>query len=286
MTSTDPPRIKLRAADVADFDALADLLCEGFGCWDRAYWTKGFAHMQARAIPPGYPRYGFVLEADGVVVGVVLTLFSVFNGLLRCNVSSWYVRKAYQAYGTLMVNRVYRYREATIINASPARFTRPLIEAQGCRRYSEGQVICVPALSTGEPARVRRYVDADAPRMRDDEEAVMMAYHAARGCIALVCEAGETLTPLVFVRRTVRRVWPPYAQLLYCRDTGDFVRFAKPVGRFLLASGMGLVALDGTGPIRGLSGVFLRGHAPRYFKGERAPALNDLAYTEAAVLGV
>ena len=63
----------------------------------------------------------------------------------------------------------------------------------------------------------------------------------------------------------------PCAQLIYCRDIADFVRFAGPIGR---------------GPIAGVAGTYRRGTAPKYFRGPLRPRLGDLAYTEYALLGV
>ena len=78
----------------------------------------------------------------------------------------------------------------------------------------------------------------------------------------------------------------PCAQLIYCRDIADFVRFAGPLGRFLALRGRPFVIVDSNGPIPGLVGIYRRGSMPKYFKGPRRPRLGDLAYTEYALLGV
>ena len=78
----------------------------------------------------------------------------------------------------------------------------------------------------------------------------------------------------------------PCAQLIYCRDIADFVRFAGPIGRFLALRGRPLVIVDANGPIAGVAGTYRRGTAPKYFRGPLRPRLGDLAYTEYALLGV
>jgi len=78
----------------------------------------------------------------------------------------------------------------------------------------------------------------------------------------------------------------PCAQLIYCRDVGDFVRFAGPIGRRLLRHGRPFVIVDANAPIEGLIGLYRRGSMPRYFKGPQQPRLGDLAFTEYAVIGV
>jgi hypothetical protein len=89
----------------------------------------------------------------------------------------------------------------------------------------------------------------------------------------------------VFRPRLVRG-FIPCAQLIYCRDVSNLVRFAGPVGRALARHGRPLMLIDANGPIPGLFGWFSRGRMPKYFKGPQRPRLGDLAYTEYAVLGV
>ena len=78
----------------------------------------------------------------------------------------------------------------------------------------------------------------------------------------------------------------PCAQLVYCRDVDDFVRFARPIGRFLARRGQALVLIDANGPIPALIGRYFDAKMPKYFKGPDRPRLGDLAYTEAAMFGV
>jgi hypothetical protein len=75
----------------------------------------------------------------------------------------------------------------------------------------------------------------------------------------------------------------PGAQLIYCRDVNDVVRFAKPIGRYLAARGLFLVSIDANGPIPGMIGTHLAGKSPRFFKGQACPRIGDLAYTQMAM---
>jgi hypothetical protein len=48
-----------------------------------------------RALPalPGYPRYGYLLDEDGAVQGLILLLSSRnAEGVPRANLTSWYAR--------------------------------------------------------------------------------------------------------------------------------------------------------------------------------------------------
>ena len=81
----------------------------------------------------------------------------------------------------------------------------------------------------------------------------------------------ESAYPFVFRRRLVKSTIP-CAQLIYCRDIADFVRFAGPIGRLLARRGRPLVIIDANGPIAGVVGWYSRGNMPKYFKGPQRPA--------------
>ena len=70
----------------------------------------------------------------------------------------------------------------------------------------------------------------------------------------------------------------PFARLVYCRDVEDFVRFAGPLGRYLVRRGFPLVVLDANGPVPGLIGKYSNDF-PKYFKGPDKPRLGDMAYS-------
>ena len=84
-----------------------------------------------------------------------------------------------------------------------------------------------------------------------------------------VVRDARTRLPVRVPPRLVRG-FVPCAQLIYCRDVSDLVRFAGPVGRVLARHGRPLVLIDANGPISGLLGWFGRGRMPRYFKGPTA----------------
>jgi hypothetical protein len=283
-------QLRCRQIVEGDFDALASLLNKAFSCWSHGYWMDGLTHMRDRESPQGFPRYGFLLESGGKIVGVILTIFTAAGEgearKVRCNVSSWYVEPEFRGHGSPMISQVFKYKNVTILNVSALVHTWPILKHQGYVRYSEGQMISVPALQPGPlGVRVRAYDPSMAPRLRDADEAALMAYHAGRGCLALVCEKDGVLTPFVFLKRPLK-LGVSYVQLAYCRDTADFVRFAGPLGRHLLARGLPMAVLDAEGPVKGLVGRFVKDRVPKFYRGPDRPRLNDLAYTEAVVLGV
>ena len=110
----------------------------------------------------------------------------------------------------------------------------------------------------------------------------ILLQHAELGCVSLWCATGERAYPFVFRKRFVRHIFP-CAQLIYCNDVADLVRFA---GRVLAWRGLPFVIVDASAPVPGLVGWYSHGNMPKYFKGPQPPHLGDLAYTEYAVMGV
>jgi hypothetical protein len=275
-----PPQVRCRQIRPADLEAVADLLTRGFPERPRKYWTSALARLELRCAPQGCPQFGYLLEADGVPVGVQLLIFSETGGAIRCNVSSWYVEPTHRGHAALLASLASKLKHVTYVNTSAALHTWPILDALGYRRYNHGQFAAVPALKPGA-GRVRRLTDAD----RDLPEYDLLAAHAEAGCIALICQTAEGPEPFVFLARRVAGMPFAAAQLIYARDTGRFVACAGPIGRFLLRRGAPLVICDAPAPIRGLTGLWFKHRGPRYFKGPERPRLNDLAFTEMVVFG-
>ncbi len=233
----------------------------------------------------------WTVESGDIAVGALLLICSTLRegGRLatRCNLSSWYVEPAYRAYATLLVSQALGHKDVTYTNVSAAPHTWPIIEAQGFSRYCDGIFVAVPMLKElfgGSGVRVFEARQNPAARFDASEQDILQR-HAEHGCISLWCETAKGAYPFVFRPRVVRRA-VPCAQLIYCRDIGDFVRFAGPIGRYLAWRGKPFVIIDSNGAIPGLIGTFRPGSMAKYFKGPQRPRLGDLAYTEYVVLGV
>jgi hypothetical protein len=283
--------LRCRQIEAADIEAVASLLARGFPVHDREFWLKAFAQLARHQPPAGLPKYGYLLAMGGEVLGALLLICSTIRtgggAITRCNLSSWYVDPEFRAYAPMLVARAIRHKDVTYTNVSPAPHTRPIIEAQGFSRYSDGVFVAITALNGlfgGRRAEVIEAVEhPDIPCDPFDREVLLQ--HAALGCDSLWCVASGQASPFVFRPRLVKgRI--PCAQLIYCRDVADFVRFATPIGRFLARRGKFFVVIDANGPIPGLVGWFQRGKMPKYYKGPQRPRLGDLAYTEYALLGV
>lgn len=288
---SDFARVRFREIEKADIDGVLSLLTAGFRAdgRNRDFWVLAFKHLSHHLTPAAYPKFGYLLEFKGNPVGVILLIFSFIptNGVktIRCSVSSWYVAPLFRCYASLFMNRALKHREVTYFNITPRPETHLLLDAQGYSRYAAGRVLCVPTLSSASAdCRVTTALSNLDP---DDDltsfEIDLLRTHAGYGCMSLICDSGSSRYPFVFMKR--KKYGLPFAYLAYCRDLTDFVRFARPLGRFLLRHGFSVVALDANGPISGLIGVYSDGH-PKYFKGPVRPRLGDYAYSERVMFGV
>jgi len=197
--------------------------------------------------------------------------------------SSWYVEPAHRGNAALLGAMASKLKHVTYFNTSAAPHTWPILEAQGYRRYSAGQVVALPALTLGGRGKARALTDSAADQALPDY--ALLRAHAESGCLVAICDTPEGPLPFVFLRRTLTSAKVPATQLIYARDTLSFVRCAGPLGRWLLARGAPLVVCDADAALPGLVGAYFRDRGPRFFKGPVQPRPNDLAFTEMVVFG-
>jgi hypothetical protein len=283
------PAIRCRQIGEADIAAVAALLNRGFPNRTRQFWCNALQRLTQRAAPAGFPQYGYLLESAGAPVGAILMICSATRQdggtTVRCNLSSWYVEPAFRMYAPLLVSHALGHRDVTYTNVSAAPHTWPIIEAQGFSRYCDGIFVALPMFNRAVD-NVRVFDAGQTPSSSfDPAERELLLRHTELGCISLWCETAERAYPFVFRPRLAKRVIP-CAQLIYCADVGDFVRFAGPIGRTLTWRGRPFVIIDSNGAIPGLFGTYRPGSMTKYFKGPLRPRLGDLAYTEYALLGV
>jgi hypothetical protein len=276
--------VRRRQIQEADLGAVAALLARGFRFRPKSYWLRGFAKMAARSVPPDYPRYGLLVENEGRIVGAILTIYSrvPVNGgfAIRCNLSSWYLDPEFRGYAPLLAS--FRDSAVTYVNISPAPNTWATIEAQGFGCIREGWFLSLPALSRGGE-RGRILPLSAAPR--DLPERALLEEHAALDCTVLVLEAGGEHFPFVFAPRPLLHRALPGITLAYCRDFADYIRFAGPIGRYLLLRGMPAVVVDNDPRARELAGFPIEKSRRYYARGPHSPRSGDLAYTETVFFG-
>jgi hypothetical protein len=287
-------KVRCREISEIDIDAIADLLTRGFPGRSREYWMQGLRRQAARAIPDGYPRFGYMLDNDGIAAGVLLLLYTSRIGgaeaTIYCNLSSWYVDPAFRNYAPLLTKIAQKNKEVTYINISPATWTWPIIETQGFHPYCSGLFFSVPALSRARPGMTIETISPDTRAIAGlpQTDVELLTRHARYGCLSLVCRtAADGPLPFILLPMRIRRGWiaPPAMQLIYCRDIAEYVQCAGAIGRRLIRHGKLSVILDSNGPIADLTGIYSEARGRKYFKGPQAPRLADLTDTELVLYG-
>jgi hypothetical protein len=285
---------RIREISERDVEAIADLLTRGFVHRSRGYWIRGLRRQSTRSLPPCTPRYGYLLENEGVPVGCLLLIYSskILDGEIAtcCNVSSWYVDPKFRNYAAMFASMTQKRKDVTYFNVTPAQPTWPILEAQGFRRYCNGLYFSVPALSRSGRGMTVEAVTPDTRTIRElpGADLDMLKCNAGYGNLSLVCHTAEDALPFTFLPlRKRREIIPvPAVQLAYCRSIADYIRCAGAIGRHLLRRGKPVIIIDANGPVAGLAGVYSEKHGRKYFKGPHQPHLGDLTDTELAIYGM
>ena len=162
------PKLRCREIATTDLSGVAVLLSKAFT--NSSDQLRQLQRLAQRDIPDHLPRFGYLLEHDGNIVGAILTIFSVMSvggvSTTRCNFSSWYVEPEYKSYGALLVSQALKHKDVTYLNVTARPATWPLIEAQGFKRLSDGIFVAVPLLA--RPATSAQVVAFDPARPRSD----------------------------------------------------------------------------------------------------------------------
>jgi hypothetical protein len=281
-----PQRAKAVCREITEQDlpAVVAMLSDGFKSFEREVWANFCRRLAERSSPEGYPRFGWCLDDNGSIVGSIFTIHTEVRTEttpeIRCSTSSWYVDPKYRGMGMRLSRQAVKFRNVNYINPTYGEGTRPVMDVLGFKSYCSGNYLALALLSpSAKKVRVSRY-ESQGDYDLTAWERKILSDHRDFGCISLVCRSPAGDHPFVFLRRTR---YLPYAQLLYCRETSDIVTFAGPLGRYLAMRGLPFIAIDSNAPIAGLIGRFFDGK-PLFYKGLAAPRLNDLAYTELALL--
>jgi hypothetical protein len=282
--STTPAVVRLRQISEMDVPAISELLSEGFPARSSSYWLQGLRRLAARPRVDCHPTFGYLLESGEVPVGAILLLFSKVpsaNGaIVRCNVSSWYVRREFRIFASLLITATTKDASVTYFNISAVPATWSTVEAQGFSIYCRGQMYAFALLRRPiEAARIDVF-DITKTNLEVPDRDVL-DQHSAVGCLSLVVRCKTDSYPFVFQRHYLKRIVPIY-RLTYCREVNEFVRFAGNLGRFLLGRGSVLVQLDANEFVSGLAGWYTEKRGRKYSKGPHAPRLGDLSFTETA----
>jgi hypothetical protein len=268
-----------------DLEAVRELLIEGFPLRSAEYWAKGLANLRSLPRAEGFPRYGYLVDADDAPQGLLFTITSARGAHdVRTHLSSWYVREAYRHFALLLFRHALELQNTTFINPSPAAHILRILKTFGFEPYTGGMVMLDLRMAMrrrSSPGAVQRVGPGDLAGLSDPEGRIAED-HLRMGCEVLRLETDVRTGLLIHRRKWIRRSLPCSQVILV--DPDLVLELAGPVMRALAGRGS-LLALCDVDQNRKPAGgrVFRRGI--RYFKGAEAPPVGDLSYSELAIFG-
>ena len=121
---TPKPNVQCREIADSDLDGVVDCLARNFRRRSRMYWSQGLAVISGLPRMEGFPRYGWLLENDGRVVGVLLQIFTNLGEPQRaeCAVQPLELvrRRKLSGFRQPSHRRAVQSKSATYTNISPA----------------------------------------------------------------------------------------------------------------------------------------------------------------------
>jgi hypothetical protein len=267
-----------------DLKAVRDLLVEGFPLRSEGYWRRGLARLASLPRVEGFPRYGYLVDADQAPQGVLLTITSD-RGVdgARTSFSSWYVREGYRQFALLLFRHALELENTTFLNPSPSEQVVPILKAFGFEPYTAGMAMLdLRTAIRGRSPRgaVQRLGIGDLADL-SELEARIAEDHLRMGCDALRLETEARAGLLIHRRKWIRRSLPCSQVIL--TDPELMTELAGPVMRALASRGSVLALCDVDQSQGAIGRVVQRGI--RYFKGAAPPSVADLSYSELAVFG-
>lgn len=293
MLAPIPAKIRCRQITEPDLAAVAALLAEGFPRRKLKYWQVGLTRMAERKVPENTPQFGYCLDVDGSLVGVILMISSErpVDGInaIFTNLASWYVKLEYRPYAHQLAAMALKNKTTSYNNVTAARSTWDVVEKQGYRKYCNGLFIAAAAVA--RPQADVKICDFGAVADRADVHAMdnfeLLQRHAQWGCTVLLVEEGERLSGFVFRRFAMRSglIKLPAMAVISAPNQLELIRLAGNFGRYFAAKAAPLLAFDANGPIPGLSGFYTEKRGRKFAKGPHERGLCDLADTELAIFG-
>jgi hypothetical protein len=282
--------LRIRVLQETDAAEVIVLLCDGFPRRDAAYWKRALGYLAGQYVPDGKSRFGFAIENEGRLVGVILNLWSrkpdnhmIYKGFVS-NLSSWYVQPAFRSYAAMLLSRATKDADVVYLNVSAAVHTLKICEALGFQKYSSGQTVSVPMLAKRvSSVKVKQYQSATAHI--DSQTRDMLDAHVAMGCHALLGESNGQIYPMLFVRRRVKGFFHAMQMVLGPGDE-NLPKFMRALGVHFLKRGHFLLITDSEGTYDFVTSRYYEGRGARYFKGKVEPVVSDLTYTEIVAFGL
>jgi hypothetical protein len=283
----------LRPIDRATMPEALSLLFHGFPRQALSFWEAGFAEIQRlhAHFDHGDAPLGYLMSAGDRDVGVLLTCRSLrqrSDGTQYpvVNLSSWYVDPKFRLLAPMMLRSVLAESGSLYTDLSPSHEVARLNPHFGFKLWNDGMMIAAILPWAAMPTRSGVDVfpfDSNQGPILQPQDRELLAWHAAKGCIAMVlCEDGRS-QPLLF--RMIRRKGMPFAHLIYAESRIAVTRNLAPIMRCLLARGIFLLCVDAIKSDCPL-GMHYRPTRKSFWKGEMQRDRIDYAYSELVLLGL
>jgi hypothetical protein len=237
--------LKLHAIGRDGLEAAAELLLQGFPSRSLAFWQDGLKRLSDYSNDVNAGSIGSILMADGVPVGVLLTINrrDAQSDRKIVNLSGWYVREDHRWYAPRMLLSALSDSGAIYTDLTPSEAAVAMNERLGFRTIGyDVHLLPLPLLAmTGRKRGRLRSIDdlphdALAESIRQD-----LARHRALGCIVTIIEADGRFHPLVF--DSFKRKGIPIARVIYTESNDLIVDNLGPLSRHLTARGIPLLSL-------------------------------------------
>lgn len=293
MLAPTPAKIRCRQITELDLASVAALLAEGFPRRKVKYWQVGLKRMAGRKVPENTPQFGYCLDVEGSLVGVILMISSErpVDGINATftNLASWYVEPDYRAYAHQLAAMALKNKTTSYSNVTAAPSTWDVVEKQGYVKYCNGLFFAAAALA--RPKASVRISDFKTVAMRADVRAMddfgLLQRHAQWGCTVLLVEEAGKRSGFIFRRFAMRSglIKLPAMSVISAPGQSEVIRLAGNFGRHFAAKAAPLLAFDANGPVPGLSGFYTERRGRKFAKGPHGRGLCDLADTELAIFG-
>ncbi|MGE3619858.1 MAG: hypothetical protein AB7L84_05275 [Acidimicrobiia bacterium] len=194
------------------------------------------------------PNHGFLLEADGEVVGAYLAYYSersVEGRTVRfCNLGAWCVLEAHRFRGLALLKALLAQDGYTFTDLSPSGSVIPLNRRLGVEELdtTTSLVPNLPWLPLPNPGRVSADPAELAATLKGRELEIYRDHADAAAARHLVLTHGDRWCYVIF-RRDRRKGLPGFASVLHVSDPDLFGRMAHRVSRHMLLRHGVLVAL-------------------------------------------
>ncbi len=277
----------IRDIEEDDLRQVVTFLNEFFPERASAYWEKGLAKIGALPSLPGRPRYGYVLDDNGIR-GVALAISSRHGDesdeTIFTNLGTWCVAPSHRgraAWKFCLHSISEKSVTYTSLSSLPHVFS--MIRRAGFVDWTAGQIVGIGRCTAPDFLGIISVEDAALEEI-SLRELTVLRDHQEFGCIAFCVRIKDRLAPMIFLPRKVKRI-VPCAQLIYCKHLPDFLANSRAINLHLARAGYPLMIFDTNGPAKEVLGRYYPGKAPKFFKGAKPRWDVDHTYSEMVYLG-